>query len=227
MKIHCLQHVSFESPGVIIEWAQLHSHSLTYTRFYNNETLPSDLDFDLLVVMGGPMGFDDDEKYDWMPLEKAFIKNAIETEKAVIGICLGAQFIAQALGAEAKHGTSQEVGWFPVTFHNQANALPFLPESTPVFHWHGDTFDMPENAVQIASTQDFPNQGFVWNKKVVGLQFHLEVTQKSVEGMIEHVGHEIGEGEFCQTQNEILSTKKHYEFNKQLIYQILDSITKQ
>lgn len=226
MKIHYLQHVDFEGPAAIAEWADLNGHTLSYTRFYKNETLPQQYNLDLLVVMGGPMSFDDDDKYAWMPLEKAFIKGAIEAGKAVIGICLGAQFIAQALGAKAKHGSSQEIGWFPLNFQNQQESFSFLPDTTPVFHWHGDTFDIPKNAVHLASTNEFPNQGFVWNKKVVGLQFHLEVTQESVEGMIKHVGHEIGNGEFCQTAAEIISNQTNYAKNKALIFKILDQITK-
>lgn len=225
MNIHCLQHVDFEGPAAITEWALTNGHTLSFTHFYKDEPLPSKLNFDLLVVMGGPMSFDEDDKYAWMPLEKVFIKNCIEAGKSAIGICLGAQFIAQALGAKAKHGTSQEIGWYPITFQNQSKSFDFLPESTTVFHWHGDTFDIPQNAIHIASTEAFPNQGFIWNNKVVGLQFHLEVTEESVLGMIEHVGHEIGDGEFCQPSSEIVRDKSQYVRNKTFIFKILDQIT--
>lgn len=225
MNIHCLQHVDFEGPAAITEWAQTNGHTLSFTHFYKDEPLPPKLNFDLLVVMGGPMSFDEDDKYAWMTLEKVFIKNCIEAGKPAIGICLGAQFIAQALGAKAKHGTSQEIGWYPITFQNQSKSFDFLPESTTVFHWHGDTFDIPQNAIHIASTEAFPNQGFIWNNKVVGLQFHLEVTEESVLGMIEHVGHEIGEGKFCQSPSEIVRDKSQYVRNKTFIFKILDQIT--
>lgn len=225
MKIHCLQHVSFEGPAAIADWANLNGHTISYTRFYQNDTLPVELNFDLLVIMGGPMSFDDDAIYDWMPKEKAFIKKAVDAGVAAIGICLGAQFLALALGAKAHHGQEQEIGWFPVNFVDQTK-FPFLPPTTPVFHWHGDTFDIPSGALRIASTKAFPNQGFVWNKKVVGLQFHLEVTPESVVGMIENVGHEIGDGEFCQSPEEILANEAHYTPNIHILYQILDQIIK-
>lgn len=225
MKIHCLQHVSFEGPAAIAEWANKHNHTLTYTRFYNNELPPISLNFDLLVIMGGPMSFDDDEKYSWMCREKEFIKKAILAGKAAIGICLGAQFLAQALGAEAKHGTTQEVGWFPVNFKNLPSSLKELPSKIPVFHWHEDTFEIPQGAVHIASTTEFPNQGFIWKNKVAALQFHLEVTPESVAAMIENVGHEITPGTYCQTPTDILAEQTYFEKNIAFLSQILDAIT--
>ncbi len=225
MKIHCLQHVSFEGPAAIASWAEKNGHSIRYTRFYEGELPPATPDFDLLVIMGGPMSFDDDAHFDWMPAEKAFIKQAIEANKAAIGICLGAQFLAQALGAQARHGSTQEIGWFPVSFQNLPEALQELPPVTPVFHWHGDTFDIPAGATHIASTNEFPNQGFIWNNRVLALQFHLEVTPASVAGMIEQVGHEIGDGTYCQTPETILAEKAFFDQNIAYLELLLETIT--
>lgn len=225
LRIHCLQHVEFEGPGYIQDWAFENGHSLSFTRFFENEELPELDSFDLLVVMGGPMSFDDDEIYEWMPKEKSFLKEALDANKMALGICLGAQLLSIALGAEGKHGTEQEVGWFPIQFINTESSFSFLPPSATVFHWHGDTFEIPETAIRIAETPLFPNQGFIFENRIVAMQFHLEVTPRSVQAMIDHVGHLIPKETYTQKADHILDDTRWYAQNKQFLYKILDQLT--
>ncbi len=224
LRFHCLQHISFEGPGIIEKWALENGHSFTFTRFYENDQLPALDDFDFLIIMGGPMSYDDDDIYWWMRKEKAFLKEAIKAGKAALGICLGSQFLAIAAGASGAHGTQQEVGWFPIQFFNQEKTFNFLPDNPTVFQWHGDTFELPKGVVHFAGTKLFPNQGFILNKKIVGLQFHLEVEPASVEAMLQEVGHLIPDQEFTQTPDEIRKENRYYSSNQQWLIRMIEQI---
>src|SRR3990172_6021504 len=139
MNIHYFQHVPFEGLGCIEGWAQALGHHLSATRFFENEPLPEIEAIDWLVVMGGPMGAGDEDKYSWLPLEKIFIEKAIGQAKVVIGVCLGAQLIADVLGAKVYPNEYKEIGWFPIqiTDEGQISSLfGFLPSQFNVFHLH-------------------------------------------------------------------------------------------
>lgn len=187
MHIHILQHVPFEGPAYIGQWAQERGHTLSYTRFYESWRLPHEDQYDWLLIMGGPMSVHDTGIYDWLAKEKDFIADAIAVGKTVIGICLGAQLIAEALGAEVYANDQKEIGWYPV--HKIDSGHPVLcqiPDTLDVFHWHGETFGIPQGAQRIFESAACANQGFVYRSHVVGLQFHLEATPESVLQMLEH-----------------------------------------
>ena len=146
MNIHYLQHVPFEGLGSIEAWLKTGNHRLTDTRLYQNGPLPEMADFDWLIVMGGPMGVDDEDQYPWLKQEKQFIQQAIESGKIVLGICLGAQLIAAALGAKVYKNKNPEIGWFNIDRHIEAEKTilsSVILSQLEVFHWHGDTFDIP------------------------------------------------------------------------------------
>jgi GMP synthase (glutamine-hydrolysing) len=201
MKLHWLQHVPFEGLGIIEEWAEGCNAEIRATRIFSNEPLPDVDNFDLLVVMGGPMGIYDYDAYPWLKEEKEFIRRAIDAEKRILGICLGAQLIADVLGAKVYPGPQKEIGWFPIRRAKDAPAL--LPEELVVFHWHGDTFDLPEGSTPLASSEACRNQGFVYNDRVVGLQFHMETTPNSMEALIGNCAHELVDAPFIQTANQM------------------------
>ncbi len=186
MKLHWLQHVPFEGLGIIEEWAEANGFGITRTRLFAGEQLPEIGTFDWLVVMGGPMGIYDHVDHPWLVAEKQLIKNAIEAEKTVLGICLGAQLIADVLGAKVYAGPQKEIGWFPIQGLNS-----FLPKTLTAFHWHGDTFEIPEGASRLASSEACKNQGFIYNDRIVALQFHLETTPESMEALIENCAGEL------------------------------------
>ena len=189
MKIHYLQHVPFEGTGSIENWAITHGHGMTQTRLYAGDPLPPLERFDLLVIMGGPMSIHDEADYPWLKAEKWFIRQVIEAGKPVLGICLGAQLIANSLGGEVVAAGFREIGWFPVTLTSDfadSNLGQRLPDKVMAFHWHGETFTLPPGCQSIGSSAACSNQGFIYQDRVIALQFHLESTLLSTEALIEN-----------------------------------------
>lgn len=226
MQIHYFQHVPFEGLGCIADWISRKGHEVSVTRWYANDTPPAHDKIDWLIVMGGPMGVYDQAQHPWLDIEKAYIREAIQQGKRVLGICLGSQLIAAALEARVYPNKEKEIGWFPVHFEKATPLVDFLPVTETVFHWHGDTFDLPKNAVLFASTPACRNQGFVYGERTVGLQFHFEATQTSVADMIEHGKDELNEAAFIQREEEITAGNGHIAINNQLMYTLLDRMEK-
>lgn len=229
LRIHCFQHVSFEGLGCIDNWIKEKGHSVQYTKFYVDDTLPAINDIDWLIVMGGPMGVYDDKEFTWLPKEKAFIKEAIDANKTVIGICLGSQLIAEVLGAKVYKNTEKEIGWFDVdiTAEGKNNRLlEGLEHTFKVFHWHGDTFNLPEHAQHLMQTTVCKNQAFVYKEKVLGLQFHLEVTKETLAAMVTHGRDELTGGNFIQTETELLNYDYLIKSNNTKLFYILDQLSK-
>jgi GMP synthase (glutamine-hydrolysing) len=230
MKIHYLQHVSFEGLASIEHWANSNNHSLSATRFYKDEPLPNLEDIDWLVVMGGPMNVYEENKYPWLVQEKKFIEQAIENEKIILGICLGAQLIADVLGAKVFQNSYKEIGWFPTELTSEAHTSPifnFLPKQFPVFHWHGDTFDLPQGAIRMAKSEGCQNQAFVYGERIIALQFHLESIKESVQGIIENCADELVEGKYIQNPNEMLSQLDSFRQINEAMYGILERLSAQ
>ena len=221
MKLHYLQHVPFEGPGFIEEWAAFRKMQITGTRLYADESPPAPSEFDWLVILGGPMGVHDRDKHPWLVEEKAFIREAVDARKTVVGICLGAQLIADVLGAAVYPGPHREIGWFPL--RRAPDAPEWIPEELTAFHWHGDTFDLPENAIRLASSDACNNQGFIYRDRVLGLQFHLESTRQSVEALIEHCAGDLTEeGLYIQSALQIRSAYSNLSSINAAMSQLLD-----
>lgn len=214
MRIHHLQQVPFEGLGVIADWAESRKHSLSCTQLYDGGVLPPVDAFDLLVVTGGPMGVHEEAKYPWLAAEKRFLEQAIKQDRSVLGICLGAQLLAQVLGARVYPNSCKEIGWFPVRWAPEGaqHALAeSLPDPLQVFQWHGDTFDLPGGAIRLAESDACRNQAFAWGIKTLGLQFHLEVTRGSIEELIRNCAHEIVPEPFIQNPEEMLRSEERYK----------------
>lgn len=223
MRMHYLQHVLYETPGNIIQYFNEKSWVVAGTHLYMDESLPKLDDFDLLVVMGGPMGVYDENNYPWLLDEKALIKAAIATGKQVLGICLGAQLIAECLGAKVMPSPVKEIGWFPIEAVGHHKLIKGLfPESEIVFHWHGDTFELPEGAIQLFTSVQGINQGFIYNDQVLALQFHSEMLESSVKALVKHGGDELNEASYVQSATSILETNIYYQRNVSLLYTLLD-----
>lgn len=228
MKIHYLQHVPFEGLASIEHWAKSKGHSLSATQFYQDEPLPNVKDIDWLVVMGGPMNIYEDNKYPWLTQEKRFIEQAIENEKIILGICLGSQLIADVLGAKVFPNPDKEIGWFPIELTTEAQSsqvFSVLPNPFTVFHWHGDTFDLPTGATRMAMSKGCQNQAFVYGEKVIGLQFHLESTKESVQKLIEHGADEIIEGKYIQKPDEMRSHQDNFRKINDAMHTLLDRVS--
>jgi GMP synthase-like glutamine amidotransferase len=206
MKLVCLQHVAFEGPAWIGSWAEKNGLALETIGLYRNDPLPRTADFDGLVVMGGPMGANDGYRFHWMEPEKELITQAVLQGKRILGICLGAQLIAAALGSRVYPNSKKEIGWFPLNKAPGADQSVFgamLPQRFSALHWHGDTFDLPPGAIRLASTPACVNQAFAFRDTVLGLQFHLEATREGTEALIENCRDELVPATAVQSEQEI------------------------
>lgn len=190
---HCvaIRHVAFEDLGLLAPLLAERGFSLRYL-----EAGIDDIDSatliapDLVVVLGGPIGVYEEDLYPFLRGELASIHARIDAAKPTLGICLGAQLMAKALGARVAPGQQKEIGWAPLalTEAGRASVLGAF-ETTPVLHWHGDNFELPANAVRLASTSACPNQAFAYGKNVLGLQFHIEVDPARIEQWL--IGHTV------------------------------------
>ncbi len=204
MHAHILQHVPYEGPGSIGAWLTAGGWQVTRTAFFESDSLPEPAHLDLLVILGGPMSVNDEAAHAWLAAEKRFVAEAIGLGKAVLGICLGAQLIAAALGARVAPNGQKEIGWFPVRSVDTAPAGGWrLPDTLDVFHWHGETFDLPPGAVRLAESDACRNQAFRLGRRVVGLQFHLETTPAGLEDMLANGRGELIPGRYVQHEAEI------------------------
>jgi len=225
IRIHYFQHVPYEGLGSIGDWAEVNRHPVTVTRFYEDAVIPADDAFDLLIVMGGPMNVDELSAYPWLASEKAAIDRAIVAGKPVLGICLGAQLIARVLGAAVKPNAHREIGWFPV--HKQPDARgqslsEAFPDTCLAFHWHGDTFDLPPGARHLAASEACAQQGFIFGDRVVGLQFHLEMTFPGAESLLAHCIDDLKEGPYVQTSDAIRTDPAQFEKTHAIMDGLMD-----
>lgn len=228
LRIHYLQHVYFEGPGRIDEWARNNSHEQTITKLYDQPHLPTLSEFDLLVVLGGPMGVYEESDYPWLQAEKQLIRETIQARKLVLGICLGAQLIAEVIGGEVYKNDLKEIGWFPVKLTDNAGESAlfrhFPQEFTP-FHWHGDTFRLPAEAQRMALSLGCANQAYVYNEHVVGLQFHLESSRESIQQLIQHGEDDLEEGLYVQKPDEMLAQAGTFlSQSNELLFGLLEAI---
>lgn len=223
MRAHYLQHVAFEGLGNIHPWLVNAGYDITYTHLFNDPTFPDPKTIDFLIIMGGPMSVKDETDYTWLIAEKQFIREVIDLGIPVLGICLGAQLIANVLGASIYKTSLKEIGWFPIQGIKQQSEKHFnFPKSTPVFHWHGETFDLPETATQLAKSDACENQAFQYGNSVIGLQFHLETTPQSAIDIVSHCQHELIPSPYIQNEQQILSAKNdNYQTINQLLNRVL------
>lgn len=205
MNVHVLQHVPFEGLGSMERWLLERGAAIRYTRFFEPWILPCPSGVDLLIAMGGPMSVNDEAELPWLVAEKQFIREAIRQGVAVLGVCLGAQLIASALGARVYRAPHREIGWFDIEAAPVAGEAFRFPERTPVFHWHGETFDLPEGAVHLARSAACEHQAFQIGRKVIGLQFHLETTPESAEALLSNCREDLVVSDFVQAEAELRS----------------------
>jgi GMP synthase-like glutamine amidotransferase len=228
MRVHSLQHVEFEDLANIEPWLREKGHSVTKTHLWNHESLPPLDPLDWLILMGGPMNIDEDEKYEWLVQEKEFIRAAIARGKLVLGVCLGAQLIADALGGRVYKNGHKEIGWHVVNrtaAAKKSKVLRVLPGQFIAFHWHGDTFDLPPACQLIASSDGCLNQAFEFDHgRVIGLQFHLESTADSIRGLIRNCAGDLTEGRYVQPADEILANLENVRATEPIMKSILNQM---
>ncbi|MFZ5465647.1 MAG: type 1 glutamine amidotransferase [Pseudomonadota bacterium] len=229
MNIAILQHMAHEGPGRIADWARDRGHATTTHQLHRGESLPEPDAFDLLVVLGGGMSVHDVADYPWLADERALIGDALSAGRQVVGICLGAQQIAHALGAKVQPNGEREVGFWPV--RKLAEGQP-LPDELTVLHWHGDTFELPAGASLLATSAACRHQVFLAaDGRALGLQCHLEATPGMVESFCrEDAGYLIpppGQGRWMQDAARMLAEQDAYGPMGAALFNLLDAFTAQ
>lgn len=229
-RIHVLQHTEAETAGCILYWASDMGYPVTYTKFFEDYAFPNIEAFDFLVIMGGPMSVNDIDDYPWLAEEIAFIKLAIDSGKTILGICLGAQLIARSLGAVVKKNKHKEIGWHRIYRTDSQAEVPIfdcIPDGAYVFHWHGDTFEIPEGATHVFYSDACRNQAFIYEDRVVALQFHPEVTHQLLNDMLADLSDELNDkGEYIQSISEISAGADNIRNINFYMMSILDSLDK-
>ncbi len=197
MKIHIIMHESFEAPGAIEIWAKNNGYDVDYTRLYNGDVFPEELNFDFLFIMGGPQSpattVEECPHFDAQK-EINFIKKAVAEKKTMLGVCLGAQLIGEALGAHFDHSPNREIGVFPVTLTPDGRQDPIFstfPEKFMVGHWHGDMPGLTPESKILATSEGCPRQIVRYAPNIYGFQCHFEFTPEAIDGMIQNSIHEL------------------------------------
>lgn len=197
MRLLLLKHFDFDDPSCIVSWAEERGYSITVLTPPDGFRAPSLNSFELLVILGGPMSAYHEAEHPWLSKEKSFIRAAVESGKKVLGICLGAQMLSEALGGKVYRNEHKEIGWHPVQRMDVEHPLfAGVPRRFYSFHWHGDCFDLPEGAVPLARSEACEIQAFAHGEQVLGLQFHLETTESCMRSMLERWHHELAEAPF-------------------------------
>jgi GMP synthase (glutamine-hydrolysing) len=226
MKVHFIIHETYEGPGAFLNWTNKHGHSVSYTNAYLQETLPVDAQhIDFLIVLGGPQSpattLEECHHFNAMK-EIAFIRECIKAGKVVVGVCLGAQLIGEALGAEFEHSPHKEIGYFPIvlTEHGrQSDKLSHFKDVELVGHWHNDMPGLTPTSKVLASSEGCPRQVVQYSPLVYGFQCHLEFTSHSIKALIEESTADLiynEHQEFMQTRQYIV-TQNTLPMNRLLI----------
>ena len=234
MKIHFIIHEEFEGPGALLVWAEKHDYDVSFSRVYKYESLPDQHDFDILVVLGGPQStattikevphFDAEK-------EKSLISDAIANNKAVIGVCLGAQLVGEALGSQVAKSSEKEIGVFPITLTSSGKQNTFFhhfPQTVNVGHWHGDMPGLTSTSKIIAASPGCPRQIIEYSRFVYAFQCHLEFTRESVKQLISHSENELkssSEAKFVQSPNQFLDY--NFEEMNNILFGFLDKLVLQ
>lgn len=233
MKIHIVMHESFESPAAIEIWAKRKNLDISYTRQYAGDSFPKECNFDFLVVMGGPQSpattLEECPHYD-AKKEIAFIKQAVDEGKILLGVCLGAQLIGEALGAKFDHSPNREIGVFPLTLTEDGKQDPIIgkfPNKFLVGHWHGDMPGLTAESKILATSEGCPRQIVRYSPKIYGFQCHFEFTPEAIEGMIENNAHELEDYKglpYIETAEQLRS--HDYNEMNSLLFRFLDEVSK-
>ena len=223
MRIHFIQHANFEGLGVIRDWAEAQGFELVRTNPFLGEAILPASEYDMLLIMGGPQSVTEFEKYPYLKTEIQAIQSAVEKDKHVLGICLGAQIIGSAYGYEGSKSPHKEVGIHPIALTDQGKKDPLLkdkPQSFDVMHWHGDMAGVGGDAEILAASPGCPRQIIKYGKKTYGFQCHLEIKKEGMQRLIKHCPEDLLPGPYIQTAEDLLA--QDFEAIHERLQQMLD-----
>ncbi|MDF2963350.1 MAG: glutamine amidotransferase [Paenibacillus sp.] len=224
MRLLLLKHFVFDDPLFITTWADQKGYSVTAMYPPDTFTAPSLDSFDLLIILGGPMSAYQESEFPWLTDEKSFIKSAVAYGKKVLGICLGAQMLAEVVGGRVYRNSHKEIGWHPVVRNGIQHPLfSGIPDTFHSFHWHGDCFDIPDEAIPLAYSEACRIQAFAYGERALGLQFHLETTPSCMNTMLARWQHEIIEAPYIQSPRLILEQSGRSKISSEMLHQVLNS----
>ncbi|MBA3660349.1 MAG: homoserine O-succinyltransferase [Gammaproteobacteria bacterium] len=206
MNILFITHADFEQPGYFETWAQKHGYDVEIKKPYKNEQLPDVTTFDCLIIMGGPQSPLEIDKAPYLNQEIQLIKQAIAKDYPIIGVCLGAQLIGEALGAKTERSPFKEIGMYPIRILNrekEGSISTNLPDKFEVMHWHSDMPGLTANSIILAESDGCPRQIVKYDEQIYGFQCHLELTKDLVEGLIANCPNDLKSGRYINTVEEL------------------------
>ena len=225
MDILCITHADFETPGVIKDWAQDKGHNFSFCRPYAGDSLPETVSCDFLIVMGGPQSPLKTNEFPYLGDEIAFIQKAIQANALILGFCLGAQLIGEAMGATTERSPEKEVGVYPITLTKEGQGDPILkalPQTFPVIHWHNDMPGLTEESILLAFSEGCPRQAVRYGNNIYGFQCHMEITREGIQDMIKAVPEDLAPSKFTQNDEELM--QQDYTSINQTMITILDRL---
>ena len=235
LRVHYFQHIAGEGFGSCYEYLKAHQAKITATEFFalpvdlplELEALPDIDEVDLLIIMGGTMSVNDEANYPWLKLEKRWLRRYLSAGKPAIGLCLGGQLIANALGASVSRNQYQELGWMDVgrVSHVPENYFQ-IPEKINIMQWHSETFEIPRGGVRLAQNNVCQNQMYQIGRNVLGFQFHPEMTPHALQLLIENEEDSaVFNGEYVQPIAELKKTiKSKFEQGNQLLNRAIEYV---
>lgn len=226
MKIAAFKHFSFDDESAIAAWARREGHELmVFEPPSGIDQFPRADALDMLIVLGGPMSVYQEAEHPWLKAEKSFLRECVAEGKAVLGICLGAQMLAEVLGGRVYRNAHKEIGWHAVKRTAARHPLfDHMPDEFVSCQWHGDAFTLPEGAVRLAGSEACPNQAFAFGDTVIGLQFHLETTPDCIGTMLDVWSGELTEGPYIQSARTIAAQTERSEASHAMLHGVLDRL---